>query len=303
MVGRAIIQYIGAPEGALPTEEPYHPLWNASSEGWVYGKTLNPEAYRDAYTALTTPEEEIKRYVLVPTQVHIIGKDGKQTGLGWAVNNISFAFTSPEPIIGMAVKAANENGWPTEIPGTIHMPQNPPAPWNYTFSDQPNPNVGEVGTSVIQANKGEVVEIIFQNTWDLSGVSDIHQWHIHGHSFWVVGEGPGTFDPDTDPATYNLENPVLRDTVSQWPLGWTALRIKLNNPGVWFCHCHILPHLSMGMAFAFVVQADEIEDYFVEAESVQYCMESDLEQPVDAGSAVSVYTALWLLGCVVLFVG
>lgn len=169
---------------------------------------------------------------------------------------------------------------------------------------QPNPNVGDVGLTVIRANKGEVLEIVMQNTWDLSGVSDIHQWHIHGHSFWVVGEGYGIFDPETDPATYNLENPVLRDTVNQWPLGWNALRVKLSNPGVWFCHCHILPHLTMGMAFAFVVQADEIEDYFVKADTVQYCMEGDVEYADAAESSAALVskipTVLYLLSCFVL---
>lgn len=270
-----------------PTEKPYHPKWDDSRNAWIYGKTLKPESY-PAYSALTVPEPEIKRYVLVTTQVHYPGEDGINR-LGWAINNISFAFTPDEPLIGMAVKAAKKNGWPTTIPGTIDMPQNPPITWNYTLSAQSNSNVGDIGTSVIRANKDDVVEIILQNTWDLNGVSDVHQWHLHGHKFWVVGEGHGVFNPEIDPAIYNLENPVLRDTVNQWPLGWTAIRIKLDNPGVWFCHCHILSHLAMGMAFAVVVQADEIDDYYEEADSVQYdCMEGDAEaEPVEVEEAKS----------------
>jgi hypothetical protein len=234
LVGLAIIQYADAPE-TLPTEKPFHPGPNTSPDGWVFGKTMNPEAY-EAYRALTTPQSEIKRYILVPTQCHINGRDGKQTELGWAVNNVSFSVTSPDPLLEVAVRAARENGWPTEIPGTINMPLNPPTTWDYTLPTGspgvPGPNVGAVGTSVIRLNRNDVVEIIFQNTYDLSNVSDVHQWHLHGNSFWVIGEGYGIFNPETDPATYNLVNPIYTDTLSQFPLGWTAIRLIADNPGV-----------------------------------------------------------------------
>jgi hypothetical protein len=234
LAGLAIIQYADADE-YLPTEKPFHPSPQSHPKFWVYGETKNASAY-EAYRALTTPQNEIKRYILVPTQCDIVGKDGKQTGLGWAVNNISYSVTSPEPLLEVAVRAAKENGWPTEIPGTINMPLNPPTVWDYTLPTGspgvPGPNVGAVGTSVIRLNKNDVLEIIFQNTYDLSNVSDVHQWHLHGDSFWIVGQGSGIFNPETDPATYNLVNPVYTDTLSQFPLGWTAVRVLFDNPGV-----------------------------------------------------------------------
>jgi Multicopper oxidase len=58
----------------------------------------------------------------------------------------------------------------------------------------------------------------------------------------VVGSGDGIYDPSTDVSTYNLVNPVLRDTVTLWPLQWVAVRIVADNPGVWFFHCHIFAH-------------------------------------------------------------
>lgn len=266
LFGRVIIQYIEAKD-EVPTVLPLHPAWNATGGGyndndeWIGGKTIDPSSHPE-YSALTASQDEIKRYVLVPTQNY-----DAEGGLVWGVNNISFDFSSTEPLIGSAVRAAREAGWPTEIPNTIDMPLTPPNIWNYSETYQPYPALGRQGTSIISVDKGEVLEIILQNTYDLDNVSDIHQWHMHGHSFWVVGQGPGVWSEE-DVSSYNLINPILRDTINQWPLGWSAIRLPMTNPGVWFFHCHIAPHLIMGMATVLVVQADEIEG---NTENVEVC--------------------------------
>jgi laccase len=36
--------------------------------------------------------------------------------------------------------------------------------------------------------------------------------------------------------------------------GWAAIRIKADNPGVWFIHCHLEQHTSWGLAAGFIVQ-------------------------------------------------
>ena len=294
LIGRGIIHYVGSEE-VLPTDEPYHPPWNNTDTCAGCGHTINPESYPE-FPALMTPESEIIRYTLVQNQVYYIGNDGSQTGLGWGVNNISFAFTTPEPLIGMAVKAAKENGWPTEIPGTIDLPQNPATPWNYSLPagslGLPGQNVGGKGISVIRANNNQVFDIVLQNT---NMPTDTHQWHMHGHSFWVIGEGEGIFDAEKDVPKFNLKNPVLRDTVDNWSNGWTAIRLIAINPGVWLFHCHILPHLKMGMAVAVVIQADEIADFPYVTESVQYCNKIDsFEIAADdsTGSGISISVSI-----------
>ena len=54
----------------------------------------------------------------------------------------------------------------------------------------------------------------------------MHSWHLHGHSFYVVGFGFGTFNEETDPESSNLDDPVRQDTVSVLPLRWTAFRVN-----------------------------------------------------------------------------
>ena len=124
---------------------------------------------------------------------------------------------------------------------------------------------------------------------------------MHGHSYWVVGEGKGVFDPEVDVQNFNLKNPVLRDTVTNWPNRWTAIRVTTSNPGVWFFHCHILPHLTMGMAVAVVVQADEIADFPEESASVQYCTKTNSLDLVVSSAASFSISAASILVAIALF--
>ena len=66
---------------------------------------------------------------------------------------------------------------------------------------------------------------------------DQHPFHMHGGHFWLVGMGMGNWTEDSV-ETYNLENPILRDTAtvlfgnnSGEALGWVAFRYIVSNPG------------------------------------------------------------------------
>ncbi|CBI21465.3 unnamed protein product, partial [Vitis vinifera] len=84
-----------------------------------------------------------------------------------------------------------------------------------------------------------------------SNATETHPWHLHGHDFWVLGYGEGTFNMSSDPRTYNLINPIMKNTAPIHPYGWTALRFRSDNPGVWAFHCHIESHFYMGMGVVF----------------------------------------------------
>ena len=55
----------------------------------------------------------------------------------------------------------------------------------------------------------------------------------------------------------NLENPVLKDTVSVARRGYVVLRFRADNPGLWMLHCHILFHQGSGMAMGLHVGVHE----------------------------------------------
>jgi hypothetical protein len=205
-----------------------------------------------------------------------IFENGNATLLRWAMNNISNYHNNKEPLIGQVTRVAQELGWPTSIPDTVEMTLTPPAPWNYTENvtavGGPGPALGTHAQAIVSLTKGQVIELVLQNARALNGAAEYHPWHAHGHSFWVVGRGEGIYNPETDVATYNLENPVLRDTASLQPLGWVALRLLVDNPGAWYFHCHIVAHQYMGMGFVLVVQPDEIEGT---SDNVRFCDKVD----------------------------
>ncbi|KAK5846368.1 hypothetical protein PVK06_002653 [Gossypium arboreum] len=57
-----------------------------------------------------------------------------------------------------------------------------------------------------------------------------------------------------NPAKFNLVDPPERNTVGVPTGGWTAIRFRADNPGVWFMHCHLELHTMWGLKMAFVAE-------------------------------------------------
>ncbi|GLJ51148.1 hypothetical protein SUGI_1088710 [Cryptomeria japonica] len=55
-----------------------------------------------------------------------------------------------------------------------------------------------------------------------------------------------------------MVNPPLRNTVAVFPYGWTAIRFKADNPGVWAFHCHVEAHFFMGMGVIFAEGIEKV---------------------------------------------
>ncbi|KAI0423363.1 multicopper oxidase [Xylaria grammica] len=110
-----------------------------------------------------------------------------------------------------------------------------------------------------------------------------HPWHLQSvhhpsfpslpsrHTFQIVGWGPGLFGtPSTAPdnsggdnttattsTTWNLINPMRRDTVTVPAFSHVVIRFETDNPGLWALHCHVAWHMEGGM---FVSLAERPED-------------------------------------------
>ncbi|KAK0654913.1 multicopper oxidase-domain-containing protein [Cercophora newfieldiana] len=87
----------------------------------------------------------------------------------------------------------------------------------------------------------------------------MHPFHLHGQQFQIVGWGPGIFGEGGE-TTWNLENPMRRDTVTVPGYTHVVLRIRGDNPGVWALHCHILWHAEDGMFVQIAQRMDELEN-------------------------------------------
>ncbi|GMN24459.1 hypothetical protein TIFTF001_000579 [Ficus carica] len=160
-----------------------------------------------------------------------------------SVNNISFAL--PTTSLLQAHFFGQSNGVYTS-----NFPISPLIPFNYTGTPPNNTNVGN-GTKVVVLPFNTSVELIMQDT-SILGVES-HPLHLHGFNFFVVGQGFGNFDPNKDPANFNLVDPVERNTIGVPSGGWVAMRFLADNPGVWFMHCHLEIHTSWGLKMAWLV--------------------------------------------------
>lgn len=94
-------------------------------------------------------------------------------------------------------------------------------------------------------NLGEWIYIIIQSDVPLP-----HPIHLHGHDFFILAAGSGTYAPGSTPL--NLNNPPRRDTANMPAAGFLVIAFETDNPGTWLLHCHIGWHTSMGFALQII---------------------------------------------------
>ena len=136
---------------------------------------------------------------------------------------------------------------------SLNFPEKPPNGFDFTGVDPLAENMNaEFGTRILVVPYGTSIEIVLQGTSFLN--VENHPIHVHGHNFFIVGSGIGNFNAAKHPAKYNLVDPPERNTVAVPAGGWAAIRLKADNPGVWFIHCHLEEHTSWGLATAFIVK-------------------------------------------------
>ncbi|TKY47135.1 Laccase-4 protein [Spatholobus suberectus] len=133
---------------------------------------------------------------------------------------------------------------------TDDFPGNPPVVYNFTGTQPSNLNTMK-GTRLYRLAYNSTVQLVLQDTGMIT--PENHPIHLHGFNFFVVGTGQGNFNPTKGPKKFNLVDPVERNTVGVPAGGWTAIRFRADNPGVWFMHCHLEIHTTWGLKMAFVV--------------------------------------------------
>ncbi|KAL5550172.1 hypothetical protein UlMin_000348 [Ulmus minor] len=165
-----------------------------------------------------------------------------------SMNNESFVFPKKTSILEAFFH--NKSGV-----YTTDFPDNPPLKFDYT---NPSINFDESlifarkSTKVKKVQFNSTVEMVFQDTALLAVES--HPLHLHGYNFHVLAQGFGNYDAAKDRNKFNLVDAPIRNTVSVPVGGWTVIRFKANNPGIWLFHCHLDLHSSIGMTMAFEVE-------------------------------------------------
>lgn len=165
-----------------------------------------------------------------------------------AINNVSFI----QPTTSLL--QAHFTGQPSRV-YSPNFPITPLIPFNYTGTP-PNNTLVSNGTQVVVLPFNTSVELILQDTSVLG--AENHPIHLHGFNFFVIGEGFGNYDPNQDPAGFNLIDPIERNTAGVPVGGWVVIRFLADNPGVWFMHCHFEVHTSWGLKMAWIVLDGEL---------------------------------------------
>ncbi|KAJ4760415.1 Laccase/Diphenol oxidase family protein [Rhynchospora pubera] len=233
--GIGLLNYYGIPHGRFPpTAPPSGPLWNDT-----YYRMKQSWATRAHPNFNEPPPAKSNRVIiLLNTQNRIDGLTR------WSLNNVSHDFPHTPYLIAVKNKLR-------------HVFEQKPPPETYDIKNYdinvPPPNRNATRSNAIyKLQFGSVVDLILQNANTLTANnSETHPWHLHGHDFWVLGSGWGKFNPEIDPKNYNLKDPIMKNNVALQPYGWTAIRFKADNPGVWAFHCHIESHFFMGMGIVF----------------------------------------------------
>jgi iron transport multicopper oxidase len=139
-----------------------------------------------------------------------------------------------------------------------------------TGRDAEDARVYGVNSNAHVVKQGEVVELVINN-FDGGG----HPTHLHGHAPQLVARAPGVYNsrwehpnqPNTE-GTETSSNalgytgdtgrmprvPMRRDTWVTAPKGYTVIRFRADNPGVWLLHCHMEWHVVAGLT-ATIVEA------------------------------------------------
>ncbi|KAJ5142785.1 Multicopper oxidase type 2 [Penicillium bovifimosum] len=112
------------------------------------------------------------------------------------------------------------------------------------------------------------VDLVFTIIGTPTTLQPGHPLHKHSNKVYVLGAGSGEFNwtsvaeaQKEIPGSFNLVDPPMRDTFTTnaalQSSNWLAVRYHVENPGAFFLHCHLDPHLTGGMALAILDGVDE----------------------------------------------
>ena len=125
---------------------------------------------------------------------------------------------------------------------------------------------------VLQVDGIKTIDLLIMNFDDGN-----HPLHLHGHKFFVLGQGHGYFDYSTYDSI-DVSNPLRRDTASVEAYGWTLIRVITDNPGMWALHCHIAWHTEAGMLMQLLSNPSVVGQWKLPGENLALCKADGLER-------------------------
>ncbi|OBZ85905.1 L-ascorbate oxidase [Choanephora cucurbitarum] len=228
-----ITEPVKQPPALLPTfpgPEKEVPNWIWSDIEPLYG--VDPVVYR-------SPSRTIK--------LRAVDKLQPDNGVRWYVNDVSFMEEGGDkkPILEQIMEDIRPN-----IDAA-----------NATLPNGYNPILG-----TYPVENFEIIDLVFQSTYEPGKPCRSHPWHTHGHSHYFIASGAGEYVEHIHGQIRNIKTPVARDITMVYPhidpeltalsikdnvthvgCGWSKVRLIADNPGIWAVHCHNTAHMLMGM--------------------------------------------------------
>ncbi|CAL1533176.1 unnamed protein product [Lymnaea stagnalis] len=259
----AILKYEGAPDALLPEATP--------SNMSLTGLLLNPWNAKGTATQI-----ELTRMVNTePDDDTLTAEPNKKFYLAMDFNKIDNSrFNNPSyyPLSSVVKKKQLFSPQINHI--TSLLPASPPLS---QYDDVPKDKYCNAETvqkhcelewcacvHMYQVSLDDLVELVLIDegvTFDAN-----HPMHLHGYKFRVVGiDRVNTstslaeikaMDKRGELKRIKTKAP-LKDSVTVPDGGYTIVRFKADNPGIWFLHCHIEFHVEIGMGLLFQVGTKE----------------------------------------------
>ncbi|KAJ2666241.1 ferroxidase fet3 [Coemansia sp. RSA 1199] len=130
----------------------------------------------------------------------------------------------------------------------------------------PSVYASQLNAIILQHN--QIVELELRNPDSII----VHTYHSHGHAFQVVESGPVNKNSSVPVKRFKGRYPMRRDTITLALGQYVRVRIKADNPGVWYQHCHQEQHNYSGLAFTLVEAPDVMQrTLHVPSEMLEFC--------------------------------
>ena len=161
-------------------------------------------------------------------------------------------------------------------------------------------------THTINLAENQIVQLVLTN-YDDDHKSSLaaHPVHLHGNSVAVMKVGYGPLDPVTgapignnpdincttpncswtrwtnEPATLNMDRPVVKNTVTIPPQGYVVVRMHTDNLGYWMLHCHSQRHTRSMAMLLYVNSLPTVPENFPYCDNFDFGTSDGFEKYLD----------------------
>jgi FtsP/CotA-like multicopper oxidase with cupredoxin domain len=237
--------------------------WDSSASSSTIQIALDTEAFRYVNSALVT-SQEFPLFLEPPARHSTIQKQ----------HRFDLATATSRPLLQALPEIAHQTivlytktlklAHLSNIPhGFINQtswkPQSPPLMQLSRTSYDANQFVSLVHAATPGDSSPRWLDVVLNNLDE-----DDHPFHLHGHDAYILQTHASThgfsvgwnpFDTRQPPpgGAMNRVDPIRRDTFVVPRRGYVVFRVRVDNPGVWMLHCHVLWHQASGMAMGIEV--------------------------------------------------